>query len=98
MNNIESFFSGLVTGIAVFAIILYVASNGRLYYIFTEDSYKCGAIKILGKNPNISSFYKSNYDAGANMHGCTNGIYNYNGLQCLIDPSTQKYKCYKINK
>lgn len=96
-KSIITFLIGSLIGALILFIIFASASNGRLFYIFTEESYKCGAIKMLGVNPNLSSFYETNYETGAHMHGCTKGIYNYKGLQCYINPNTKKYNCIKLS-
>lgn len=96
-RTIITFLIGSIIGALVLFIIFASVSKGRLFYIFTEDSYKCGAIKLLGNNPNLTSFYETNYDTGAHMHGCTNDSYIYKNLQCRINPTTKKYNCYKIN-
>lgn len=67
-------FLGLIIGFiygATFIYILFlIISKGRINYIFSEDSYKCGLVKILGDTPNVTSLYDSGYAAASHLHGC----------------------------
>ena len=80
-------------------LILYFSSDGRLLYIFTPYTYKCGMVKLLQKERtddnspiDISSIYPTNYDAGSSMHGCGKPKeYLWKNLHCKLDGGT--YKC-----
>lgn len=76
---------------------LYVASRGRLRYIFTTDSFKCGAVWARAyENPfanlNVTGMYNSAQDAGAAMHGCKQPE-NYVWGDQLCTLKDGKYAC-----
>ena len=89
--NVPNLIVGIFLGALILYIIFLVISKGRLHYIFTEYRYKCGVIKILGDNPDITSFYNSAYDAGAHMHGCVKKNYRYNGLDYKLASDGKYY-------
>jgi hypothetical protein len=66
----KSILLGIFIG-ALIAFVLFASiSKGRFFTIFTEGQYKCGAAKLMGDNPNITSFYSDQVEAGAMMHNC----------------------------